>query len=365
MLRKFIQFLFRKPILFITSKMHGAPKEKKVYQRLSTLLNNIQQKEETSGITLNITDTDKIIIISDLHKGSGNAADDFVQAAPVYIDAMYYYLQNGYTLIALGDIEELWENNIVQILAEHEHTVHAEKEFVQYNRFYKVVGNHDLYWKNNIIEGNYWLKKMYGTEIPIYDGLLLQYADKQTKVDFFLTHGHQGDATSDGNKFSKWFVANVWSRVQAYLEINLNVPSKDYLLRDKHNKMMYNWSVAQPNTVLVTGHTHKPVFASLNHLQRLKKELAIATQMEDFNKVKIIEKELYKRKQEYVLNEPYLLKKPSYFNSGCGCYQDGDITLIEIAGGNISLVKWYKKNVIDFEVLESMSIQQIVKECTE
>ncbi len=31
---------------------------------------------------------------------------------------------------------------------------------------------------------------------------------------------------------------------------------------------------------------------------------------------------------------------PSYFNSGCCCFDDGDISGIEIESGEIRLVKW-------------------------
>lgn len=35
-----------------------------------------------------------------------------------------------------------------------------------------------------------------------------------------------------------------------------------------------------------------------------------------------------------------MLYKPNYFNTGCCCFDDGDITGIEIAGGKIKLIKW-------------------------
>ena len=39
-------------------------------------------------------------------------------------------------------------------------------------------------------------------------------------------------------------------------------------------------------------------------------------------------------------SEDYSKVKPVYFNTGCCCFADGDITGIEIAEGNIRLVKW-------------------------
>ena len=34
------------------------------------------------------------------------------------------------------------------------------------------------------------------------------------------------------------------------------------------------------------------------------------------------------------------MEKPCYFNSGCCCFLDGDITGIEIADGEIRLIRW-------------------------
>jgi hypothetical protein len=35
--------------------------------------------------------------------------------------------------------------------------------------------------------------------------------------------------------------------------------------------------------------------------------------------------------------------KPSYFNTGCCCYDGGTITGLEIAGGSIRLVRWVQE----------------------
>ncbi len=34
------------------------------------------------------------------------------------------------------------------------------------------------------------------------------------------------------------------------------------------------------------------------------------------------------------------MEKPCYFNTGCCCYADGDITGLELAEGEIRLVRW-------------------------
>ena len=104
---------------------------------------------------------------------------------------------------------------------------------------------------------------------------------------------------------------------------------------------MYDWSAAQQNTVLVTGHTHQPVFNSLTHLERLYQQLKKARTLNDADAQKKIEAEIPRRKREYdFVHHSFDTMKPTYFNSGCCCFEDGTITGIEISDGFIRLIKW-------------------------
>ena len=50
------------------------------------------------------------------------------------------------------------------------------------------------------------------------------------------------------------------------------------------------------------------------------------------------------RKFQYQNVSPdYLQLKPTYFNSGCCCFNDGDITGIEIEGDCLRMIKWNTK----------------------
>lgn len=286
----------------------------------------------------------RIVIMSDIHKGARNEADDFFPALDNYIAAACYYNDNKFTYVALGDVEELWENDIKSVCEKNNDTFLVEREFVADDRLVKIFGNHDMYWANTITSPKPWLEKMYGKAVPVCEGLLINFEGMETPLRLFLTHGHQGDAQSDGNRFSKWFVANIWSRVQSYLDVKINSPSKDFLLRDKHNIMMYEWAAKHRHTILITGHTHKPVFASLNHLEKLKLDLAEAVRQQDAQRVNALQEAITLRQQEHSAPEGYIMKKPSYFNSGCCCFDDGDITTLEIENGEIRLVKWCKEN---------------------
>ena len=137
-------------------------------------------------------------------------------------------------------------------------------------------------------------------------------------------------------------VAHIWRPLQRYLQINVNTPAKDYTLPDRHNIMMHEWSSRRENLLLITGHTHKPVFASglySDHPNNTVNETKIAVAS----------------RQSKV--------KPTYFNSGCCCYNDGNITGIEIADGKISLIKWsLENNVSNRSVLEEKELSELIKD---
>ena len=104
---------------------------------------------------------------------------------------------------------------------------------------------------------------------------------------------------------------------------------------------MYDWSAAQKNLILITGHTHQPVFESLTHIERLYRSLLFARQVNDGGMIDSLQKEIQLRKFEYTNISPdYLSLKPTYFNTGCCCFNDGDITGIELEEDCIRMIKW-------------------------
>jgi UDP-2,3-diacylglucosamine pyrophosphatase LpxH len=363
-LRRFCRFLFKKPVTWLANRYSSAPNITAVHRSLTRLLKAIDKGQVKKGLELRLPIPEaRLVIMSDHHKGSGNEADDFRQAKPNYLEALTYYHKKDFIYIALGDVEELWENDMNEVYKENTDSFALEKNFVAANRFIKIVGNHDLFWIGSVLSTQSWLEKMYGLPIPVYEGLLVNLEGYNQPLRLFLTHGHQGDKQSDGNRFSKWFVSAIWSRLQAYLDININAPSKDYLLRDRHNIMMYEWTVKHPHTMLITGHTHKPVFASLNHLEKIQAEMETAKRQNLKEEITKLEAEYQKRLEEYQSNQAYQMKKPSYFNSGCCCFQDGDITAIEVEQGRIRLVKWHEESgKTKRDVLQEAGLEELAGE---
>jgi len=297
-----------------------------------------------------------LIIFSDEHKGARNGADDFAVCEKNYLAALDYYNQRNFYFINMGDCEELWENTIFGLMKHNKKVFEKEKLFVKRKAYFKIFGNHDLFWDNDPLAAVY-LKKIYDEAIKIYTCMVLRAElPGGGHIDVFCTHGHQGDAQSDGNAFSKWFVSYVWGPLQIFLEINPNTPASNDNNKTLHNLYMYEWSAEQDKVVLITGHTHQPVFKSLTHLERLYLQLEEAHTENNKDAIAKIEAEIPRRRREYdFVNNSFRNMKPSYFNSGCCCFDDGTITGIEIAEGYVRLVKWSTVNGMSARIVAEES----------
>lgn len=338
-MRKLLQKLLTAPIIRFTHKYASRPDKERVHASLSTLLKNINEGKSKKGLALEFNGTSKLIIFSDHHKGTKDYRDDFLLAEKNYLAALDYYNQEQYTYCCLGDSEELWKNTIFSVIKHHKASFEKEKLFVKRDAFIKIYGNHDLYWDNDPF-AFLTLDKVYGKKINVYDGVVLRMLIDKKPLSFMLTHGHQGDLQSDGNWFSKWFVSNVWGPLQSYLRINPNTPANSRKLKSTHNMIMYEWTAQQKDLVLITGHTHQPVFNSLTHLERTYKRLNAAREKGDIALEKKLEQELSAGKISGEASLRYEDSKNTYFNAGCCCYNDGDITGIELDAQSIRLIEW-------------------------
>jgi predicted phosphodiesterase len=343
-MRKLLQRLLAKPVIWLANKWSSHPDKARVFKALTDLHQDILNGNTKKGLIISFDiHKDKFIVLSDQHKGAKNDSDDFMLAEKNYLAALEYYYQNDYFFINLGDCEELWENTWAPVKKSNTASFEKEKLFVQKSKYIKIFGNHDLYWGNDILTAPAELKSIYGQSVTIYEGIILQTQINDHSFQVLLTHGHQGDLQSDGNWFSKWFVSNVWAKLQAYLCIHPDTPAYDTQLKTVHNTMMYEWS-SDNDVALITGHTHQPVFESLTLLERLYSKLAEAIKVKDEKKIADIQAHIHHRFAKGEVLPDFTGFKPNYFNSGCCCFSDGDITGIEISDSCIRLVKWEYNN---------------------
>lgn len=340
-MRSFFRSILTKPILWLANRFSSDPNRQRVFSALSKMKKNLENDPGQKGFVIPFDgNIHPFIVFSDQHRGRKNGADDFMQSEKNYVGALQYYNDHHFHLISLGDSEELWENTILQVMKHNQVSFDEEKKFIRRNAFTKISGNHDLDWEIDPLAPTY-LKKIYGVSFPVLQGVILETTIKNQSLRIFCTHGHQGDMRSDGNWFSKWFVTKIWAPLQAYLYINPNTPAYDKQLKTAHNRMMYEWSSQQKNLILITGHTHQPVFESLTHYERLQGKHLKALYEHNPEWAQALEDEIQWRSiEDSHISENHLNMKATYFNTGCCCFADGDITGIEIADGYIRLIKW-------------------------
>ena len=224
-MRRLLRFIFWKPINWASKKFSSQPNREKIFAALSNLFENIMKEPGKKGLVIPFEHhAGKFIIFSDQHKGNRNGADDFAHAETNYLAALEYYCDNDFCFINLGDSEELWENRLWKVKKRNQATFEAEKKFVEHNNHVKIFGNHDLYWNTSPLAG-WQLKNIFGEKVEVYEGVILPVSIGDKAIRICCTHGHQGDGQSDGNWFSKFFVAYIWAPLQSLLRINPNTPA--------------------------------------------------------------------------------------------------------------------------------------------
>ncbi len=295
--------------------------------------------------------TARIVVFSDHHRGAVDDADDFRRCEHAYTTALGWYLEQGYRLFLLGDVEELWEESPATPLREYGDVLALEAAFrTRGGGLERFWGNHDDTWRHPA-EVRDRLQGHVGGPLKVHEGLRMRVR-RPGKEDatLFFVHGHQGTAASDRfGRISRLFVRHVWRRIQRKTGYSATTPASDQALRDKHGRAMFAWAAGRgPGTVLIAGHTHQPVFASsqpdpppTRPADELRAAIEVARAAGDAAKAAALRAEL-----EYALtaqrrpDRATVVDPPCYFNTGCCSFPDGDVTGLEIADDEIRLVRW-------------------------
>lgn len=220
------------------------------------------------------------VIFSDCHRGVGNKNDNFLKNEPLFLAAMKYYMDRGFTYVELGDGDELWENRSMKKIREmHSHSFELLEAFEKRDRMYEVYGNHDMVKKRDFLCESIVLK------------------DREAGKDIYLTHGHQADTLNSTLwGLARFLVRYVWRPLESLGIPDPTSAAKNNTKREKAEQKLAAWAKDR-GRILVTGHTHRPSAGT-----------------------------------------PSL----PYFNAG-SCVHPGGITGIEIAARRITLVKWSMK----------------------
>ena len=315
----------------------------------------------------------KYTLFSDLHLGDGKKADNFAGNEKTMIFALKYYKKNGYSLILLGDVEELWQFDLIRIQNRYDKNIYDLIRSFTDNKVYRIFGNHDREWKR--------------PPDPILNDVNVPRGTPEAIMlgdDIFLVHGHQGDYFCDK---VIWF-SKFWSRsAKSLVPIGKmfgyeNRSAAKSQIPKSREKLYYNWA-KKKKVILICGHTHNAIFASRSYYWWLKEQIAIKEkelEKKQCSKDKVRLNKLYKKIEKLkseLLDEERRGRKyyritakgkeplPCYFNTGCGLYRKG-ITNIEIEGDKIRLIKWKRNNSLLIEkrrkeLWKEKSLSEIMK----
>jgi len=308
--------------------------QNRVYQNLGNLYKN------SPSFPLN--KKDKMVIMSDMHMGSGDNKDDFNANATLFASVLRnYYLEKGYSLVLNGDIEELQRFEFNQIYKKWKSIYKLFDKFAQKQQLFKTVGNHDI----ALITQEY---KQYPYQV--HESILLKYKNEH---DIFIFHGHQASR--------KYTLQNALiGYTLRYLANPLGI--KNYSVahssrkKYKIEKTAYDFS-REHKVMSIIGHTHRPLFESLPKPERIRfrieqliREYSNKEWTGNGRLVKLIEsykeelRYIHRQSREYQNLYNEILHVPCLFNSGCVIGKRG-ITCLEITNGKIRLVHWFDKKI--------------------
>ena len=294
----------------------------------------------------------RMVVLSDHHRGARDGADDFRRCERAYNAALAHYLESGHRLLLLGDAEELWECHARDVIASYPRTYALEAEFARARRYQRVWGNHDDEWSSpKHVEAHQ--SSLGGAGAEVHEAVRLEVLHDGTPLgQLFLAHGHQGTDGSDRFKWlSRVIVRRVWRPLQRRLRIPSTTPATDWDLRESHDEAMFAWARSTPDRcVLIAGHTHRPVFGVGRRAPVLSRPLhELEPEFRDACRNGASPERLAQLRAEIEFGHaeerrhdhpPIEVVPPCYFNTGCCSFGDGDITGLEIAEGEIRLVRW-------------------------
>jgi UDP-2,3-diacylglucosamine pyrophosphatase LpxH len=317
---------------------------------------------DTLALELDLEQPHRFIVFSDQHKGAADGADEFRRCKPAYEAALRHYIERDFTVVLLGDVEELWEQGFSEVERAHGDILMLERSFSA-PRYHRIWGNHDDRWMSarRVRED---LAPYLPAGATVHEALHLDVQRAGISLGrLVLLHGHQGTMFSDRMSWVSRIFLRPYRWIQRLTGWGQQTPAKDSCLRRDHDKEMYTWALAQEKLILIAGHTHRPVWSGLTHLRSLEWELALLMNRPDMeafrDEIAALEARIESKKDEDRRSgkEPCddeFRTRPVYFNAGCCKFSDGDITGLELEDGELRLIKWTSEPMPDGPiVLES------------
>lgn len=296
-----------------------------------------------SAKSISISDHPSIVIFSDLHMGTGGRRDEFKANEVLFKRTLKeYYLEQDYSLVLNGDVEELHKYPYRKIRNHYDDIYNIFLGFQDKDQFFKIIGNHD----DKI--GSYMQRCQ---PHCLYDAVKIE----GFKRELYIYHGHQAaQRYIQFNDWNEWFI----KYVAKPLGIKNWAKAHDNDRQIKVEHKLYEFSLNE-GIISLVGHTHRPLFESLSEsdLARFFIEYNLRRYSWAHEKEKHQIADEIKRLKEYfniltthrggeIQSCVYSsqIPVPCLFNSGAVLGKRG-MTCLELTPDKISLVHWFDENV--------------------
>ena len=258
----------------------------------------------------------RLVIFGDCHRADGGSADIFRFNRALFLDALQFYFDAGFTYIEIGDGDDIWVAPHFRAIRDtYADIFDLLHHFAWEQRLHVLIGNHDVSCASS---------GAFKDGLPLCEGVRLDHA--ATDRSLLLLHGHQAD---DANSHAARLLFRALLRpYQTRLRAAplypqpaavgaLTVRCHGIIRRTmlgscaRLERRLMGWAAAR-RQLLLCGHTHAPHFPTP--------------------------------------------EMPFYANGG-SCLLDGQITGFELVADQLRLVRWTPAQ--PRQVLAAVSLAQL------
>ncbi|MGA1849092.1 MAG: metallophosphoesterase [Thermoplasmatota archaeon] len=235
---------------------------------------------------LPLSESDRYVIVSDLHMGDGSSHDDFKRTSTLFSNVFErFYFDRGFKIILNGDVEDLHKFLLDRVISKWAHIYDLFRRFQEEITLFRLHGNHDPF---------FYFPTGHNIFSKQFEALRMRFRDS----DLFFLHGHQA---------SNWLErlhhlnAVMFKTIINPLRINglgLDLGKKGITIKEER---LNEFSMVH-RIMTFMGHTHRPLFGSDSGV-------------------------------------------PHLYNSGAAVGRKG-ITTLEIDRGNLNLVHWWGRKLV-------------------
>ena len=206
----------------------------------------------------------RYVVLAGMRLGDGGSKDEFASAKKMILSILGdWYLPRGYTLVLDGDIEDMRRFWLKDIYAAWPELYALLDAFAEDGRLRKIVGERDLA-----------LLRLLSYPYALSHGLKLESGG----LSIIVTHGHQASSPFFGRDYLSDYMVR-------WLGYPRRPKAEEARVKDgrKAERRLYK-AASSLSSVLIEGHTHRPLFESLSRRDWMRRAIGDAAG-EDFPSV--------------------------------------------------------------------------------